>query len=348
MDLPHSLTTSESADAQSLSSSSPVSSEQGYRHDILPSHPPPTARSRTSSHARSLSASSFGSSAASKKSRQAEPGTTEVNAERFVSAPHSSPASLRGIIGLATYNHRETPGILDARSEHSDLDNHSLVEEPEEATPRLRVEPKKDLLAFPVLPEPALSAKPSLSNVPARRSSSSSVFSLASVRGILSSSPTASEFNLPKPPRSVPSFMSSPGKATPAHSEAGVSNITVTTTSGQQGQNAREHNLTPRESPTQQSLDVMRRSQRADPGSRNQPGRSRSRAQRRFSGSTANSSHSPSSDRGYPYREKEECEYMHPADFFCLGNYILNAILHSKTCTMGRDWHMCLGYQGQE
>jgi inositol hexakisphosphate/diphosphoinositol-pentakisphosphate kinase len=41
---------------------------------------------------------------------------------------------------------------------------------------------------------------------------------------------------------------------------------------------------------------------------RSQPTRSRSRAKRRFSGSTATSSHSPSSDR--TQRDKEECEYL--------------------------------------
>lgn len=56
-----------------------------------------------------------------------------------------------------------------------------------------------------------------------------------------------------------------------------------------------------------QPLDLMQRNTRPDPSSmRAQPDRSRSRAKRRFSGSTANSSHSPGSERGTQYREKEE------------------------------------------
>ncbi|RDL31352.1 Uncharacterized protein BP5553_09561 [Venustampulla echinocandica] len=68
------------------------------------------------------------------------------------------------------------------------------------------------------------------------------------------------------------------------------------------------HSLTPRETPAQAS-DIAKRNaaQRGEGAPRAQPPtRSRSRAKRRFSGSTGASSHSPSSDRGYHSRKDEE------------------------------------------
>lgn len=90
--------------------------------------------------------------------------------------------------------------------------------------------------------------------------------------------------------------------------EAGVSNVTVTTSSN--SQTPVGHQLTARDSHSTNPLDIVKRNPppRSDPNSspRSQPTRSRSRAKRRFSGSTATSSHSPSSDRGPHTREREE------------------------------------------
>ncbi|GAO16838.1 hypothetical protein UVI_02053760 [Ustilaginoidea virens] len=86
--------------------------------------------------------------------------------------------------------------------------------------------------------------------------------------------------------------------------EPGLSNVTVTTSSSNGAMANGQHNLTTRD-PHAQPLDLMRRNQRAESNMRTQPGRSRSRANRRFSGSTSTSTHSQGSDRG-PHRDREE------------------------------------------
>ena len=116
-------------------------------------------------------------------------------------------------------------------------------------------------------------------------------------------------------------------------SEAGVSNVTVTT--GSQGT---DHHLAPRDSSAShhpRSLgDLIRRNNTMPPpprpdaaaGSSRQPGRDRSRAKRRFSGSTATSSHSPSSDRVHK-RDKEE---QKPAPLGVIGVCALDIKARSK------------------
>ncbi|KAI6785421.1 Inositol hexakisphosphate and diphosphoinositol-pentakisphosphate kinase-like protein [Emericellopsis cladophorae] len=124
-------------------------------------------------------------------------------------------------------------------------------------------------------------------------------------------------------------------------SEAGLSNVTVTTSSIQGGQPASgSHALAPRD-PHSQPLDLMRRNQRSDAttnppapapsSSRGQLDRSRSRAKRRFSGSTANSSHSPGSERGSSHREKEEGKSASkPAPWGVIGICALDVKARSK------------------
>jgi hypothetical protein len=161
-----------------------------------------------------------------------------------------------------------------------------------------------------ILPEPAIpSGRSSFSDAEAvKRMSISSLYSLASARGVPSSagSVNGSDSNsiAAGVHRSVSGLMaSSAGKGLVAagQSEAGLSNVTVTT--GSQGSAGGHHHLAPRDSHTHHLNDMIKRNPSAPHRSesaaaaRSQPTRSRSRAKRRFSGSTANSSHSPSSDR---------------------------------------------------
>lgn len=102
-------------------------------------------------------------------------------------------------------------------------------------------------------------------------------------------------------PRSVPSeytMSSAGGDGAPQNiapqADPTLSNATVTASLATPGS---QQHLAPRENQPQ-PLDLMRRNQRPDSD------RSRSRAKRRFSGSTANSSHSPGSDRGPHHREE--------------------------------------------
>lgn len=166
---------------------------------------------------------------------------------------------------------------------------------------------------YTIAPEPTPIPKSFSSDPQSKRLSGNSIYSLASARGVITPSTSGHGSELGTPPRSVPSFISSAKGLGPSQSEAGLSNVTVTTSStthaGQPG--AGYHHLAPRDSHSQ-PLDLRRRTHRAEtmqnstPNLRSQPDRSRSRAKRRFSGSTATSSHSPSSERGPHHRERED------------------------------------------
>jgi len=292
-------------DSSSLPAASPSPSLSLHQRQPRPQQHP-------SAHARSISSSSLAtSSVASRKSRYAEPGTAEVHVERSnVSATSSSPpVSVKGSRSILQQSRRQS-GISDAWSEDLVFGDPQLSALDDTETPRIRAASTFDASYHVFLPEPALTARSSLSDIQARRLSGNSIYSLASARGILNSSPSAQGSEPGAPARSVPSLMSSSKGMSSSPSEAGLSSVTVTTSTGSQpGHSAAsgQHNLTPRD-PHAQPLDLMRRSQRMDSNVRSQPDRSRSRAKRRFSGSTANSSHSPSSDRGPHHREKEEGE----------------------------------------
>lgn len=160
----------------------------------------------------------------------------------------------------------------------------------------------------PALPEPSIKTKTSLTDSISRRFSNTSLYSLASARGILSSHPTDPIVSV----RTGHTKMSSNGKRNSGQSDVSLTNPSTApafpaqapqTNSGQASQSA-----TARDGQSQ-PLDLIGR-QRTDPNNRpQQPDRSRSRAKRRFSGSTATSSHSPSSER---HREREECRSRPP------------------------------------
>lgn len=214
------------------------------------------------------------------------------------------------------------------------------------------------------LPEPALmSSRSSFSDAdPSKRVSVGSVYSLTSARGVPTSGSSVggsdgnSVNGTGAVQRSVSGLMTPPGGrglGSAAQSEAGLSNITVTT--GSQS-SATGHHLAPRESHVPHLNEVVKRNppsaapaRGADPTSapRPQPTRSRSRAKRRFSGgSTAASSHSPSSDRALHRGEREEIK---PAPWGVIGVCALDIKARSKPSRnilnrliANRDFDVCV------
>ncbi|GJC79070.1 inositol hexakisphosphate and diphosphoinositol-pentakisphosphate kinase [Colletotrichum liriopes] len=273
-------------------------------------------RSRTG---RSISHSLNLSSFASRKSRHAEPGTTDAHsATASLSMPPPSSVPLKSPRSSLCRSRRESNNSLEAWSDSA----LQFADADELDTPRLMSGPsqhQQDSTApYRPLPEPALTARTSFSSEsePKRTSVSSvfSVYSLASARGVVpSSSAPATQSSAAStngsdggPSRSVSGIMSS-GKPVTNASQPGteVSNVTVTTSSNGQNGNAApgSHHLTPRDTNAHAHHDVIKRPRPERP----QPTRSRSRNKRRFSGSTGASSHSPSSDRGlFHNKEKEE------------------------------------------
>ncbi|KFA75800.1 hypothetical protein S40288_07776 [Stachybotrys chartarum IBT 40288] len=297
-----------------------------------PPPPPPTQQPltrprRTESHSRSISASSIGVSVATRKSRAAEPATSEVHAQSSNPSTHS-PSSFKSVRSLVPNSRRQSSNS-EAWSEDIILAGSAANSTgPEDSeTPRTRPVLSNDYTQYAPLPDPALTPSSSLSDLRSRRLSGYSTHS-ATHRVISDSSALAHASESAFAPRSAPGLMSSNGKSPgPAQSEATLSSVVVTTSSsGQAGYGTTGHHLAPRE-PTHQPLDLMRRNQRAEPAIRPQPDRSRSRAKRRFSGSTANSSHSPSSERGLHHREKEEVK---PAPWGVIGVCALDIKARSK------------------
>lgn len=204
----------------------------------------------------------------------------------------------------------------------------AAAEEQDSETPRMVPGSSSENIQENPLPEPAMpSSRSSFSETDrdVKRMSISSIYSMASARGIPSSAGSAngSDAGSTGTARSVSGLMaSSAGK----QGETGVSNVNVTTgTHGSAGGNLalqQHHNL----------ADPLKRSHpqppRSDPSSvpRTQPpirDRDRSRAKRRLSGSTAASSHSPSSDRVPHHREKEEGLSVTPTRGFAVS--LINA-----------------------
>lgn len=294
--------------------SSAVTSEEAPLPPPSPaSYEPSAANSSPSTqpsrHSRSISVSSFTGSVSSKKSRYAEPGTSDIHAERssFSSSPHSS-NPFKGARPSWPYSRRHS-AASEALTEELYLgESQQLLFDSD--TPRMRPNPDA-ATHHSVLPEPALTSRSSFSDshsIKSKRLSGTSLYSLASARGVLISPSLPSQnSDQGAPPRSVPSLMSSGRGPTSAQPEAALSNVTVTTSSGSQSGHGSpsSHSLAARDTQPPH-LDLVRRNQRSETMRSGQPDRSRSRAKRRFSGSTAYSSQSPSSERGPHHREKEE------------------------------------------
>lgn len=269
-----------------------------YQHPSLRASPSPSR-----SHSRKISASSIAASITGRKSRYVDSTSSETHSEPSTLPTASQPTPIP-VKSTRSRHSRTQSGISDAGSDvlvfgepHPSPTHSDIL--------RIRAGLNAENATYAWLPEPALTAQSSLSDFQSRRLSSTSIYSLASARGIINYSSSAHGSDSGAPPRSVSGLMSSTkGGSAGTPPEPGVSNVTVTTSSSN-GSNANgQHNLTARD-PHSQPLDLMRRSQRADNTMRTQPDRSRSRAKRRFSGSTATSTHSQGSDRGN-HRDREE------------------------------------------
>ncbi|KAH9887130.1 histidine phosphatase superfamily-domain-containing protein [Xylariomycetidae sp. FL2044] len=314
-----------------------TNSRRGSANKRLPSWSV-SSSSRTRSPS---SVASIASSIASGKSRHAEPvGTTDVSIEpaSLSMPPPARPLKPTHRSSFAYTRRRESSASEPWTDDlHHTISNESaVVEEDLDSTPRIPAGNSftKDTTTFTrQLPEPALDPRSSFSDHDqAKRVSVSSVFSLASARGVTGSTTSTNSSESAPPQRSVSGLMAS-GKGlgpVPGQSEAGVSNVTVTTSSNSNSPSAAGGGLqlTPRDG-NNNPLELVKRNPPpvSNPAPRSQPTRSRSRAKRRFSGSTANSSHSPSSDRGPQAREKEEPK---PAPWGIIGVCALDAKARSK------------------
>jgi inositol hexakisphosphate/diphosphoinositol-pentakisphosphate kinase len=292
--------------------------------------------SRSVSHSHNLSSSSvsgsIASSISSRKSRHAEPVGTDVSVEPASLSMPPPPNPLKSPRLPFPHSRRES-STSEAWSEDfrptaaDDLAVHDY-----ENTPKLQPSISHDAAAHrQLLSEPGIVSRSSFSENDGKRLSVSSLYSMASARGVSSSAASAngSESGVA---RSVSGVMaSSKGLGpSPGQSESGLSNITVTTSSNSQTPMGMiNHQLTPRDTMQTSPVDIVKRNPppRSDPSVRSQPTRSRSRAKRRFSGSTANSSHSPSSERGLHGKEKEE---IRPAPLGIIGVCALDAKARSK------------------
>ena len=283
----------------------------------LPAALPPASRSSSSL----LSTSS--------KSRHADPvGTTDVLIEpASLSKPassHSSSLSLKSH-RLSFPSSRREPSTFDPiRGDTSE--QHFATHLESAAGPSQQP------------PAPTTTSRSSFSETDAsKRRSASSIYSLASARGVPSSSASVATSDPPaSTQRSVSGIMST-GKGlgpAPGQPGAGLSNATVTTSSNPSSQapsTGGGPQLTPQSSHHNNPMDLVKRSTPpASSGQSNRahpPTRSRSRVKRRPSGSTAASSHSPSSDRPFNSREKEEVQ---PAPWGIIGVCALDSKARSK------------------
>lgn len=290
-----------------------------------------------------------------------ESGTAEVAASLSMPPPARPARSPRAPLAQSSLDTISSDtGIDDAVSvrsntaETSSLRSSSSLRDVAAAgdqdseTPRLNPGTSADYVGDRPLPDPAMpSSRSSFSEADKelKRMSVSSIYSMASARGIPSSaaSVTGSDNGSAGTHRSVSGIIaSSSGK----QGETGVSNVTVTT--GSQGTPG--GTLAPRDQ-HQHLADASKRNHpqlpRSDPsgGPRPQPLRERSRAKRRLSGSTAASSHSPSSDRTPHHREKEEGWSTPPCTLRMKAKADLS---NSETRAIGSYRRLCLGRQGQK
>lgn len=300
-----------------------VSVEQ---HNIQP-NPPRQSRALSSTSASLLANSS--AAAITRKSRGAEPVTRDAYATARRASFTAAPSSTTAVSSLPIRNPRPLARTRresmtsDTASEEQTLADSQLSgpgEEPHQLRTRLPSTNENSHTVSSEASNAAYHRLSSSSDYQSRRLSGTSIYSLASARGVLSGSSSAHGSELGTPPRSVPGLLSTGKSTATGQSEAEVSNITVTTSSNQPGQSVvghpNQHHLTPRDLHSQ-PLDFTKRAIRHDnmqsstSGLRQGPDRSRSRAKRRFSGSTATSSHSPSSDRGPHHREREEGMFIY-------------------------------------
>ncbi|KAK4238228.1 histidine phosphatase superfamily-domain-containing protein [Achaetomium macrosporum] len=285
-----------------------------------PSHPRNPSSSRLSTH----------------KDDQVTPGDVEARiegADVSMAPPNLNPEESRGpsalggdydsLKSLADQTTSTPYSPRDFAIEAADPDNSDLH--------RLQAGISAETTQYRGLPEPALStarSSISISEAPVgNRMSVSSLYSLASVRGLPSSAASVSG-----------SFVMDPngGSKAPvaAQSESGTSHATAAPSSqgppgAQQPVPHATHAEHPGETVKKPQQGQQQQQNGATPTPRPQPTRSRSRAKRRFSGSTGASSHnSPSGDRAGLHRsEKEEVK---PAPWGVIGVCALDVKARSK------------------
>lgn len=302
-----------------------------------PPVPIPKTKTRTTSY--NLSSASSANSSSSRKGRYAEPGTTETHSDRAsISMP---PISARPTVRSrtsSTYSQHTSGGADPWRQSASPsrISNKDDYAVDDSDTPRLSSGSMADDTKHSPLPDPALRPRPSISDIEPKRMSVSSMYSLSSVRagGAPSSAASAngSEVGNSTNNRASAGPLSptkGPGLSQPETSTSAVSVVTSSTSLfGNQG-TPNGHQLTPREIPAHAS-DIAKRNatSRGEGVPRSQPPtRDRSRAKRRFSGSTAASSHSPSSERGLLAKREEENK---PAIWGVIGVCALDVKARSK------------------
>lgn len=329
-----------------------------------PGHTPDQATSEDHANSPKSPVSSVKSNpSADQGGNAAESGTAEVAASLSMPPPARPAKSPRAPLAQSSLDtissetaNDDAVSLRSRTAETSSLRSTSSLrdviaasdEQDSSETPRLNPGTSADYVGDHPLPDPAMpSSRSSFSEADKelKRMSISSIYSMASARGIPSSaaSVTGSDAGSAGTHRSVSGIIaSSSGK----QGETGVSNVTVTT--GSQGTPG--GNLAPRDQ-HQHLGDAPKRNHpqppRSDPSGapRPQPIRERSRAKRRLSGSTAASSHSPSSDRTPHHREKEE-GWSTLARNSCTEPKA--DLTNSETRAVGPHRRMCFGRQGQK
>ncbi|KAJ4389899.1 inositol hexakisphosphate and diphosphoinositol-pentakisphosphate kinase [Gnomoniopsis smithogilvyi] len=301
-----------------------VNSDERQEHQEPTSH---TQEGPAPSRASSIS--SLRSNSLAQKSKHSEAGITEVHADQAsLSMPPPQSRPVRTLRALSQTNRDSNnyktvnedaasirSGAIETGSFRSNIslkDAAAANDSTEDFdTPRLVPGAWSDRVEEQTLPDPAMPSSRSSMSEDNKRMSISSIYSLASARGIPSSAASAngSDTGSAGTPRSVSGLMAS---SAPKQGSAG-GNLAP-----------REHHHLP---------DMLKRNTgqapRPDPpgSTRGQPNRDRSRAKRRLSGSTAASSHSPSSDRTLHHKEKDEAK---PAPLGIIGVCALDVKARSK------------------
>ncbi|EJT77694.1 cortical actin cytoskeleton protein asp1 [Gaeumannomyces tritici R3-111a-1] len=268
-----------------------------------------------SSHSRSPSSSSAGFAATHRDSRHVELASADARAERAsLSLPPPVPrfrsplSHSRSTSDDTSESSARAIASLPTRRASGDSDTPRLLPGlPPDAHPAA---------AYQHLPRPAMPSSRSSFSEEAKRMSVSSMHSLASALAVPSSavSTAGSESSLsPNPPGT---HRSASGTMPPPAAK------------GQQPSGHTQSGSVPRSDPSgNASAPSPGGSTAPAPHRALQPNRDRSRAKRRFSGSTAHSSHSPSSDRPAHKREKEE---HRPAPLGIIGVCALDVKARSK------------------
>ncbi|PKS08930.1 hypothetical protein jhhlp_003543 [Lomentospora prolificans] len=178
-----------------------------------------------------------------------------------------------------------------------DLDNSE--------TPRLVPAMSHDTFQHPSLPDPGMTPRSSLSDAD-KRLSMSSLASFASARGVIASSAASANGSDSGavPPRSR--VLAKPSSKS-SFSDTANASVIVTSASSSPSSASFQQQQTDMSSGNRRTT-----GQKAETNQRPQPHRSRSRAQRRFSGSHMTNTHSPASDRSPNQKEKEEGQLSSP------------------------------------